>query len=149
MSYLLDTCAVSELIKKQPDRWVCSWIGGQSEEGLHLSVLTLGEVQKGISKLPDGTRRHELQQWLDLDLRQRFAGRILDVTPAVARHWGTCQGMAERAGRRMPVIDGLIAATALAHDLAVVTRNGEDMAVSGVRIVDPWTEGGGGLVHEI
>ncbi len=142
MNYLLDTCLVSELVKKAPKTSVVEWVRQQSEERLYLSVLTPGELQKGIAKLEDQQRARELQRWLDDDLLERFAGRVLDVTPAVARIWGRIQGRAERAGRRMQVIDSLIAATALKLGAPMVTRNVEDVAASGVEIVNPWPEPG-------
>lgn len=138
MSYLLDTCAVSELVKKSPSESVVDWFRVQSEDQLLLSVITLGELQKGISKLPGSRRKTELRAWLDRDLQQRFRGRILPVDAAVALTWGRIQGAAEAEGRKMPVLDSLIAATALAHGLTVVTRNDTDVEASGVEIVDPW-----------
>jgi toxin FitB len=138
VNYLLDTCLISELIKKEPEARVVEWVRRQSEERLYLSVLTPGEIQKGIAKLQDPLRANKLQSWLDDDLLTRFAGRILDVTPAVARTWGRIQGKAERQGRKMQVIDSLIAATALNLGAPLVTRNVEDVEASGVEIVNPW-----------
>ena len=138
MNYLLDTCLISELIKKKPEPRVVEWVREQPEERLYLSVLTLGELQKGIAKLEDQRRAKKLQTWLDDDLLERFAGRILDVTPRVARIWGRIQGRAEANGRRMQVVDSLIAATCLDLGAAVVTRNVEDIEASGVEIVNPW-----------
>ncbi len=138
MNYLLDTCLISELIKKAPEARVVEWIRQQPEERLYLSVLTPGELQKGIAKLEDQPRAKKLQAWLDDDLLERFAGRILDVTPRVARIWGQIQGKAEAKGRRMQVIDSLIAATALNLGAPMVTRNVEDVAESGVEILNPW-----------
>ncbi len=140
MNYLLDTCLISELIKKTPETRVIEWVRQQPEERLYLSVLTQGELQKGIAKLKDQHRARKLQRWLDDDLLERFAGRVLDVTPAVARIWGRIQGKAEREGRRMQVIDSLIAATALNLGASMVTRNVEDVEASGVEIVNPWTK---------
>ncbi len=138
MSYLLDTCVVSELVKPAPDAQVVAWLRHQPEEQLYLSVLTLGELQKGIARLRDGRRRRSLQAWLDGDLEQRFAGRVLALTRDVARAWGRVQAQAEQQGRRLPLFDSLIAATALTHDAAVVTRNEDDVRPSGVRVVNPW-----------
>ena len=105
---------------------------------MFLSVLTLGELQKGITKLSESHRKHSLQSWVDNDLRQRFKGRILVIDENVADVWGKIQGEAERRGKKMPVMDSLIAATAIAHGLAVVTRNTPDIQMSGVSIVNPW-----------
>lgn len=138
MKYLLDTCLISELVKEKPDLGVLEWIEQQDEQALFLSVLTLGELQKGVSKLPDGRKKTQLLHWLDDDLQTRFTGRMLDIDTSVATLWGKMQGEAEQRGRRMPVIDSLLAATAHANKLAVVTRNGADMAGSGVEIINPW-----------
>lgn len=140
MKYLLDTCLISELVKDKPDVGVLEWIEQQDEQALFLSVLTLGELQKGVSKLPDGRKKTQLLNWLDDDLQTRFTGRMLDVDATVATLWGRLQGKAERRGRRMPVIDSLLAATAHANKLAIVTRNGVDMAESGVEVINPWTK---------
>lgn len=140
MKYLLDTCLISELVKDKPDVGVLEWIEQQDEQALFLSVLTLGELQKGASKLPDGRKKTQLLHWLDDDLQTRFTGRMLDVDATVATLWGRLQGEAERSGRRMPVIDSLLAATAYANKLAIVTRNGLDMAESGVEVINPWTK---------
>jgi hypothetical protein len=140
LKYLLDTCLISELVKDKPDVGVLEWIEQQDEQALFLSVLTLGELQKGVSKLPDGRKKTQLLNWLDDDLQTRFTGRMLDVDATVATLWGRLQGKAERRGRRMPVIDSLLAATAHANKLAIVTRNGVDMAESGVEVINPWTK---------
>ena len=138
MKYLLDTCLISELVKEKPDLGVLEWIEQQDEQALFLSVLTLGELQKGVSKLPDGRKKTQLLHWLDEALQTRFTGRMLDIDTGVATLWGRMQGEAEQRGRRMPVIDSLLAATAQANKLAVVTRNGADMAGSGVEVINPW-----------
>jgi predicted nucleic acid-binding protein len=138
VKYLLDTCLISELVKKEPNPAVVSWLDEQDEQKLFLSVLNLGELQKGISKLPDGTKKDELQAWVALDLVERFTGRILDVDLETALCWGRLQGEAEQAGEKLPVMDSLIAATAAAHGLVVVTRNVRDIERCGVRICNPW-----------
>ncbi|HAI70053.1 MAG TPA: VapC toxin family PIN domain ribonuclease [Gammaproteobacteria bacterium] len=121
MNALLDTCLPSELLKRQPKKSVVDWLNQQPEKSLFLSVLTLGELQKGIAKLIDEERSKKLQKWLDEDLSQRFADRILGITPEIARAWGILQGQLERQGKKMPIIDGLIATTAQVHDLVLVT----------------------------
>ena len=138
MKYLLDTCLVSELVKKEPNPAVVSWLDEQDEQKLFLSVLNLGELQKGISKLPDGTKKEELQAWVALDLVERFTGRILEIDLETALCWGRLQGEAEQAGEKLPVMDSLIAATAAAHGLIVVTRNVRDIERCGVRVCNPW-----------
>lgn len=138
MKYLLDTCLVSELVKKEPNPAVVSWLDEQDEQKLFLSVLNLGELQKGISKLPDGTKKEELQAWVTLDLAERFTGRVLEIDQETALCWGRLQGEAEQAGEKLPVMDSLIAATAAAHGLVVVTRNVRDIERCGVRVCNPW-----------
>lgn len=138
MKYLLDTCLISELVKKEPNPAVVSWLDEQDEQKLFLSVLNFGELQKGISKLPDGTRKNELQAWVVLDLVERFTGRILEIDLETALCWGRLQGEAEQAGEKLPVMDSLIAATAVAHGLIVVTRNVRDIERCKVRVCNPW-----------
>lgn len=138
MKYLLDTCLISELVKKEPNPGVVSWLDGQDEQKLFLSVLNLGELQKGISKLPGGAKKDELQAWVALDLVERFTGRILEIDIETALSWGKLQGEAEQAGEKLPVMDSLIAATAAAHGLVVVTRNVKDMERCGVKVCNPW-----------
>lgn len=138
MKYLLDTCLISELVKREPNPEVVGWLDEQDEQALFLSVLNLGELQKGISKLPAGEKRDELQSWVGLDLVERFAGRILDVDLETALCWGKLQGEAEQKGEKLPVMDSLIAATAAAHGLVVVTRNVKDVERCGVRVCNPW-----------
>ena len=138
MKYLLDTCLISELIRKEPHPAVIDWLDAQDEQKLYLSVLNLGELQKGISKLTAGAKKDELQAWVALDLVERFAGRILDIDLATALCWGRLQGEAEQAGEKLPVMDALIAATAAAHGLVVVTRNVKDMERCKARVLNPW-----------
>jgi predicted nucleic acid-binding protein len=138
VKYLLDTCLISELVKKEPNLAVVDWLDGQDEQKLFLSVLNLGELQKGISKLPDGAKKDELQAWVALDLVERFTGRILEIDLETALSWGRLQGEAEQAGEKLPVMDSLIAATAAAHGLVVVTRNVKDMERCGAKVCNPW-----------
>ncbi len=138
MNYLLDTCVVSELTKKQSNQNVITWIETIEEQHLFLSVLTLGEIEKGIAKLPLSLRKSNLKTWLEQDLTLRFENRILNITPEIARYWGDLQGELEKQGKPMPIIDGLIATTALVHDMILVTRNVDDVARSGVKIHNAW-----------
>jgi toxin FitB len=138
LRYLLDTCLISELIKKKPNPKVLKWVNESDEDLLFLCVLTLGEIQKGISRLEDKNRRNTLQMWLDSDLRIRFGDRILLITEDVALTWGVLQGEAESKGIVIPTIDGLIGATAISHNLTVVTRNDTDIAKTGAKIWNPW-----------
>jgi len=138
MNYLLDTCVISELIRENPEANVASWISGTPETSMYLSVLTIGDIHKGIEKLPESKKKDRLHKWVNSDLCIRFKNRILDLDLEVSTKWGQIQGKAEQVGKPMPLIDGLIAATALSHDLIVVTRNTKDMEQSGVTLINPW-----------
>lgn len=136
--FLLDTNVISELIKSEPDSNVLRWINETDETVLFLSVLTLGEIRNGIERLNPGKRRGRLESWLRVDLRLRFQGRILTVDETIAERWGALSATAAKKGRPVPVIDGLLAATALHHDLMLVTRNHTDVSGTGVPTFDPW-----------
>lgn len=138
MRFLLDTCVISEMAKPIPRKAVLDWIAGCDEHHLYLSVLTLGEIQKGIARLPDGRRKATIQQWLDRELRGRFAERILPISDEVAVIWGLISGEASGKGKSLPVVDGLLAATAITHNLTLATRNEDDVSHTGVRIFNPW-----------
>ena len=138
MNYLLDTCVISELIKARPTKSVVKWVVSIDESSMFISVLTLGEIHKGITKLRASKKKRALQGWVSNDLYQRFDNRIIPVSMEIARIWGEVQGKAEKKGEKMPAIDSLIAATAIAYDLRVVTRNAADMENSGVQIHNPW-----------
>lgn len=138
MSFLLDTCVVSELIRPSPDPAVVSWVRDHDEQKLYLSVLTLGEIRKGIDKLPASKRRDVLEDWLKHDLTERFRGRILGIDQQIALTWGQNQAASEQSGRPMPVIDGLLAATAAASRATLVTRNVADFEGSSIEVVNPW-----------
>jgi predicted nucleic acid-binding protein len=135
VNWLLDTCVLSEPARKAPNPKVAQWLMEQSEEELFISVLTLGELWKGAALLPDGRKRRQILSWLQRDIRQRFEGRILPVDEAVSLAWGQ---LVADAGRPLPAIDSLIAATAVAHQLTVATRNTENMADTGAAVFDPW-----------
>ena len=138
MKYLLDTCLISELLKKVPDSGVLNWLEEQDEQCLFLSVLTIGELQKGISKLPAGARKDELLAWVEHDLALRFSGRVIDIDMDAALLWGSMQGESAQRGESLTVMDSLIAATAAAHSFVVVTRNVRDMERCRVRVCNPW-----------
>ena len=138
MTYLLDTPVVSELVRPEPNAGVTSWVEEQVEASLFLSVLTLGELAKGVARLPPSRRRERLASWLQQDIVARFEGRVLPVTAEVARRWGELDARALDAGTPLPAVDGLLAATALVHRLAVVTHNSRHFAPTGVEVVDPW-----------
>lgn len=136
MSYLLDTNVVSELARPRPDARVVRWFRGVPDESLHVSVLTLGEIRSGIERLPSGAKREKLRVWLEIDLPGWFEGRLLAVDGSVADRWGRLVGEARRP---IPAVDALLAATALRHELRLVTRNVADFAFAGLEVVDPWT----------
>ncbi len=138
MKYLLDTCVISELIKPKPYQPVTDWILRTDEKSLYISVLTIGEIYKGIAKLSDSVKKDKLLQWVEEDLTYRFENRILDITPEIAKAWGILQGHWEKHGMKMPVIDSLIAISALVNDFTVVTRNESDMKKSGATILNLW-----------
>ncbi len=138
MRYLLDTCVLSEVVKKKPNQGVVDWLENQEEISLYLSVVTFGELQKGINKLSQSRRRKTLQEWVDQNLSRRFADRILDVNLRVAVRWGELSGEAERSGRKIPVLDGLLAATALEFGLTIVTANIRHFESTDVPWLDPW-----------
>jgi len=137
--FLLDTNVVSELIRPRPEPKVAAWMEATEESLFRLSVLTLGEIRKGIDSLPGSSRRTALGSWLNHDLLIRFADRILDVDQAVADRWGRLVAAAVAAKQLLPVIDGLLAATAIHHNLTLVTRNAKDVALTGVPVINPWT----------
>ena len=140
MSWLLDTCALSEYIKKSPTPQVIAWLDEQDEASLHLSVVTLGEIEKGILKLraTDLRRSQKLTAWLG-KVEQRFAGRILPLDAAALHAWAQFATQYELAGRSLPVMDGLIMATAQCHGLTVVTRNVQDFSLF-PQVFNPWAQ---------
>ena len=139
MSWLLDTCVICEPAQKKPSPQVLAWLDRQPEEELYLSVLTLGEIRKGIARLPAGPKRKRLERWLEQDLRERFTGRILEIDAEIADGWGRLQGQADNRGRPLPTLDSLLAATAMVKGLRLVTRNTPDFSATGVPLLDPWT----------
>lgn len=136
--FLLDTNIISELIKPKPEPRLVTWLSGTDENLLYLSVLTLGEIRKGIAMLKEPARRVQLETWLDSELRLRFAGRILTVDNDVADRWGVMAGRAATRKIALPVIDGLLAATALHYNLTLVTRNSKDVAGTEALVFNPW-----------
>ena len=139
MSFLIDTCCISELVKKKPNPNVLKWFTDQDEFSMYISVITFGELRKGIEKLPDSKKKKELNQWVKEDLNSRFKNRILSINMGEVNRWGKILATAEKKGKPLPAIDSLIVATAQVHNLSVVTRNTQDMEGSGVEIINPWT----------
>lgn len=135
MSYLLDTNIVSETIRRNPNKPLISWLDKIPGEALFISVLTFGEIRKGIEALPDRKRREKLRLWLEHDLPEWFEGRVLPVDLAVADRWGR---LLADVRRPVPTIDSLLAATALHYELRLVTRNSGDFAYPGLEVINPF-----------
>ena len=135
--YLLDTCVFAEYSKPRPNDKVFDWIDAQDQEAQFISVLSIGEMEKGISRLPSSKRRRSLEAVLD-SIVNRFDRRIIDLDVAVLRRWGQIIGALESKGRKQPVIDSLIAATALQRDLIIVTNNTHDFADTKAAVLNIW-----------
>ena len=138
MKFLLDTCVISELMAKRPNQAVMQWIDSVDEDRLYLSVITIGEIRKGIAKLADSPRKLELQEWLSDHLLSRFNDRIVVIDTGVMLDWGQLVGNLERLGKPMPLMDSLIAAIALRGDFVLVTRNEADFECADVRMLNPF-----------
>lgn len=134
MNYLLDTCVISELTAKQPNQQVIDWIDRIDDEHLFLSVITIGEIQRGIMKLAASQRKRELERWLQSALLVRFQDRILSLNVDVMLKWGELTAQ----GRTLPAVDSMIAALALHYDLYLVTRNVRDFEGTKIKLVNPW-----------
>jgi predicted nucleic acid-binding protein len=136
--FLLDTNCVSEMVRVKPEPRVLEWMEAADEEMLYLSVLTLGEIRKGIGGISHGKRRARLEAWLAVELQGRFSGRILPVDAGVADRWGWLAAEARRKGKALAVVNGLLAATALHDNLTMVSRNAGDFAIAQVAVLNPW-----------
>ena len=136
MSYLIDTNVLSELRRREPNADVIAWFANRPSRMLYLSALTLGEIRKGLEAVPDRERRLKLLDWLEIELPAFFSGRILSVDVPVADRWGRLQAEAKRP---LPAIDSLLAATALHHQLRLVTRNKKDFTHPGLELINPWS----------
>ncbi|MGV0817556.1 PIN domain-containing protein [Martelella sp. AMO21009] len=138
MKLLLDTNVLSEVTKPRPDSRVLAWLDDIDEDRSFLSVVSLAEIRRGVALMDSGRKRDALADWLANDLPQRFEHRVLAVDEAVAFAWGDLMGDAKRRGRAMSSMDGLIAATAMAHGLTLATRNIKDFTGCGIELIDPW-----------
>jgi predicted nucleic acid-binding protein len=136
--FLLDTNVPSELIRIKPDPNVAHWLRDADDETLYLSVISIGEIARGLTIHPKEHRRAALRQWLDEFLRPWFEGRILPVTETISERCGVLDGQCQLKGVALSPPDGLIAATALEHGLTIVTRNVKDFAGLGVGVLNPW-----------
>jgi toxin FitB len=136
--YLLDTNVLSEGAKPGPDPGLARFLETTASLELAISVLTAGELRQGIAALDAGPKKSRLEHWLAVDLLRQFTGRVLPVDEAVALAWGRLSAEGRRSGRPLPVIDGLLLATAEVHGLTFVTRNERDCADRGVPLLNPW-----------
>jgi predicted nucleic acid-binding protein len=138
MKYLLDTNVISELVAKNPNQRAVQWIDSLDPNSVYLSVITIGELRKGIEKLPESTRKDRLRNWLNDELLVRFSERILSLDVDVMLTWGELTARLEQVGRPLQAMDSLIAALALHHQCSLVTRNEDDFKDTGVAVVNPW-----------
>jgi len=136
MSYLLDTNIISETVRRLPSKKVITWLENIPSDALYVSVLTFGEIRKGVDSLADEKRREKLRLWLEHELPAWFEGRVLPVDLAVAERWGR---LLAEVGRSVPTTDSLLAATALHHELRLVTRNDGDFDYPGLEVIDPFS----------
>lgn len=138
MNYLVDTCVVSELTKPNPNLAVVGRLKSIANHRLFLSIITLGELEKGIARLPASERKEKLTDWLERQLIQQFEGRLLGFGQECARCWGRIQAQNSAQGKTLPAVDAMIAATALVHDLVVMTRNVTEIEQCGAKTLNPW-----------
>jgi len=138
MKYLLDTCVISELVAKEVNPKVVEFVDSLDSDDVHLSVITIGEIAKGIEKLPKSKRKQELHTWLKEDLLVRFDQKIVPLDTDVLLEWGFLAARLESKGKILPAMDSLIAATVLTHKFALVTRNVEDFNDANIEIINPW-----------
>jgi predicted nucleic acid-binding protein len=140
MNYLLDTNVVSELVAKHPNDNVLEWVRSLDEECLYLSVITIGEIKKGIEKMPVSPRKDKLNGWLVNDLLKRFEHRLVIIDVDVMLAWGELTARLERNRRMMPSMDALIVALSLVGNLTLVTRNTDDFNGAGINLLNPWEQ---------
>ncbi|MER8582069.1 type II toxin-antitoxin system VapC family toxin [Mesorhizobium sp. M1423] len=139
MRLLLDTNVLSEVTRPAPDARVLDWLDRLDEDRSFISVVSIAEIRRGVALMDEGRKREALAEWLARDLPQRFEQRVLPVDEPVALAWGDLMGLAKRRGRGLSSMDGLIAATAIAQELTLATRNAKDFEDFGIELVDPWT----------
>ena len=139
MNFLLDTCVISEALAKQPNPKVLAFVDSLDPENTYLSDITIGELFKGISKLPASYRKTELQAWLQAELLPRFDGKIVSLDVETWMTWGSLMARLESSGQLIPIVDSLIAAIVLTHNMTLVTRNVGDFEAAGIEIINPWS----------
>ncbi|MCQ1839388.1 type II toxin-antitoxin system VapC family toxin [Neorhizobium galegae] len=140
MRLLLDTNVLSEVTKPRPAEGVLNWLHGLDEDRTFISIISIAEIPRGVALMDGGRKRDALAEWLTHDLPQRFENRIVPVEAPVALAWGDLMALAKRSGRGLASMDGLIAATAVAHQLTLATRNTKDFEGFGIDIIDPWAD---------
>ncbi len=138
MNYLFDTNVLSELTAKNPDASVVAWVENIDQENIFLSVVAIGELKKGIEKLPGSRKKKDLISWLENDLLVRFGERIIPLDLPVMLVWGTMVAELEKAGTPLPAIDSLLAASASQRGLTLVTRNTKDFEPAEISLINPW-----------
>ncbi|MDX8510330.1 type II toxin-antitoxin system VapC family toxin [Mesorhizobium captivum] len=139
MRLLLDTNVLSEVTRPSPDARVLEWLDRLDEDRSFISVVSIAEIRRGVALMDEGRKREALAEWLARDLPQRFEQRVLPVDEPVALAWGDLMGLAKRSGRGLSSMDGLIAATAIAQQLTMATRNTKDFEGFGIELFDPWS----------
>ncbi|TGT69669.1 type II toxin-antitoxin system VapC family toxin [bacterium M00.F.Ca.ET.159.01.1.1] len=139
MRLLLDTNVLSEVTRPAPGTRVLEWLNGLDEDRSFISVVSIAEIRRGVALMDEGRKREALAEWLAHDLPRRFEQRVLAVDEAVALAWGDLMGLAKRRGRGLSSMDGMIAATAIAQQLTLATRNTRDFEGFGIELFDPWT----------
>lgn len=139
MRYLLDTNVFSEPTKPHPNPGVLYWAESQPRDALAVSTVSLGEVRRGLDLLAHGNRRAALERWLKVVIREQFRGRVFAVGKEVAQMWGRLTAADQKRGLVLPVVDGMLLATAAVHGLTIVTRNERDFVDRGVPVINPWT----------
>lgn len=137
MRLLLDTNVLSEVTKPAPDPRVLDWLDQLDEDRSFISVVSIAEIRRGVALMDEGRKRETLAKWLAQDLPQRFEQRVLHIDEPIALAWGDLMALAKRRG--LSSMDGLIAATAVAHNLTLATRNTRDFEGFGFELLDPWT----------
>jgi len=138
MDYLIDTFVLSEFTRRKSELRVIDWLDSLDEENLFISVITMGEIQRGIERLPDSHRKTELLVWINTELLARFAGRKVALDAPTMFLWGSLVARLEATGQPMGVMDSLILASALQNNLIIATRNVSDFLPGGVQVINPW-----------
>ena len=138
MNYLLDTCLLSEFTRKAPEPNVVRWMDSVEEEQLYLSVISIGEIQQVIDRLPSSRRKNDLSIWLNNGLINRFGSRTISLDISTMLLWGSLTAKMESSGKPLPVMDALLVASALQYNLVIATRNVADFLPYGVRVINPW-----------